>query len=190
MYNLTKNLTLDNHIKFIGYTNTPEIYYKNASLHIFPTISESFGLVMCETKIYGIPNIIVGIDYISAIKGGTIIVYDDKPQSIAREAIKILKNENYRKKLGKDARKSMKQFNNDLTLNKWVNLLLSIYKGKQYYDIIRLQEKKIKEKDVKKIIKNQIKILKMREISFKNISIRNIENYTLLVKYLKNIKKG
>ena len=190
LQNLTKNLTLDNHIKFIGYTNIPEIYYKNASLHIFPTISESFGLVMCETKIYGIPNIIVGIDYISAIKGGTIIVYDDKPRSIAREAIKILRNDNYRKKLGKDARKSMKQFNNDLTLNKWVNLLLAVYKGKEYYDIIRLQEKKIKVKNAKEIMKSQIKILKMRDISFKNISISNIENYTLLVKYLQKIKNG
>ena len=190
MHNLIKNLTLDNHIKFVGYTNSPEIYYKKASLHIFPSISESFGLVMCETKIFGIPNIIVGIDYISPIIGGTIIVYDDNPESIAVEAIKILNNDTYRIKLGKDARKSMTAYHNNLTLNKWVNLILAIYKGKQYYDSIRFQETKIKEKNAKKIMKKQIELLKMREMSFKNISIKDIENFTLLIKCLQKIKNS
>ena len=190
MHNLIRNLTLDNHIKFVGYTNSPEIYYKNASLHIFPTISESFGLVMCETKIFGIPNIIVGIDYISPIIGGTIIIYDDNPESIAVEAIKILNNDTYRIKLGNDARKSMKTFHNNLTLNKWVNLILAIYNGKQYYDSLRLQEIKIKEKDAKTIMQKQIKLLKMRDVSFKNISIRDIENFTLLINYFQKIKNS
>ena len=181
MYDLIKNLTLNNHIKFVGYTNTPEIYYKNASLHIFPSISESFGFVLCETKMFGIPNIIIGIDYISSIIGGTIIVYDDNPESISREAIKILNDNNYRIKLGKEARKSMKKFNNNLTLNKWVNLILAIYNGKQYYDSIRLKDINIKENNIQKIMKNQITLLKMRKKSFKNITIRDIENFTLLI---------
>jgi len=83
---------LEKRVKFMGYSSIPEIYYKNASLHIFPSISESFGLVLSESKIFGIPNILVGLDYISIAKGGTIIIYDDNPISIAKEAIKILKN--------------------------------------------------------------------------------------------------
>ena len=183
MKNIIHNLTLENYIEFVGYTNSPEIYYKNASLHIFPTISESFGLVMCETKIYGIPNILVGVDYLSGIKGGTIIVYDDKPQSIAKEAIKILKNDKYRIKLGKEARKSMKKFNNNYTLNKWIKLIFSIYNGKKDYEILRKQSKKIDENSAKKIIKNQINLLKLRIESFKNLKIREIENFTLFLKY-------
>jgi len=105
---------LEKRVKFMGYSSIPEIYYKNASLHIFPSISESFGLVLSESKIFGIPNILVGLDYISIAKGGTIIIYDDNPISIAKEAIKILKNEKYRKKLGREARKSMKKFKNEL----------------------------------------------------------------------------
>ena len=109
-----KQLKLEKSVEFIGYISNPEIYFKNASLHLFPSISESFGLVLSETKIFGIPNILLGLDYISLAKGGTIIIYDDNSFCIARESLKILKDEKYRKKLGKEARKSMKKFNNEL----------------------------------------------------------------------------
>ena len=97
---LTKNLSLTNNINFVGHSSEPEIYFKNASLHIFTSISESFGLVLYETKIYGIPNILLGFDYLIISDGGTIIIYDDRPESIAKEAIKIIKNYKYRKKWG------------------------------------------------------------------------------------------
>ena len=96
---------------------------RNASLHIFPSISEYFGLVLSETKIYWIPSILVGLDYVQISNGGTIIIYDDTPESIAKESLKIINNENYRKILGKAARNSMKKFNNEKLFYKWVNLI-------------------------------------------------------------------
>ena len=114
-------LNLKYNIKFYGYTSTPEIFLNKVSLHIFPSISESFGLVLCETKIYGIPSIILGLDYISIYKGGTINIYDDKVESIAKETIKILTNDKYKKILGNSARKSMYTMNNGLLLHKWIN---------------------------------------------------------------------
>ena len=114
---LIKNLILENYIKFIEFTSTPEIYYKNASLHLFPSISECFPMILCETKIYGIPNILVGIDYVKMLDGGTVVIYDDSPRTLAKEAINILKNDKLRKKLGMEARESMKKFKNELLLN-------------------------------------------------------------------------
>ena len=108
---LVENINLDRNIYFTGYSSNPEIYFKNCSLHIFPTISESFGLVLSEAKLYGIPNILLGLDYVLIYKGGIINIYDDTAESISEEAIKVLKNTKYKKKLGNDARKSMKQFN-------------------------------------------------------------------------------
>ena len=58
----------------------------------------------------------MGLNYVSLSKGGTVIIYDDKPESLAKIAIKILKNKKYRKKLGKQARKSIKYFNNQYLL--------------------------------------------------------------------------
>ena len=54
-------------------------------------------MALVEAKLFGIPTIICGLDFLSLAKGGTIIIYDDNPDTIAKEAIKILKNEKYRK---------------------------------------------------------------------------------------------
>ena len=159
LYDLQKKLKLGESLEFVGYKANPEIYFKNASLHIFPSISESFGLVLCETKIFGIPNILLGLDYVSIVNGGTIIIYDDNSFSIAKEAIKILKNEKYRKKLGKEARKSMKKFKNELLLKKWIKLILSIYNGEKYYENLRKKDLKMPIKYF--LIFSQINILKL-----------------------------
>ena len=178
---LINDLNLKEKIKFLGYSSNPEIYFKNASLHFFPTLCESFGLVLSETKLYGIPTILMGIDYVSISKGGTIIVYDDKPESLAKEAIKILNNKKYRKKLGKEARKSIKKYNNELILVKWIKLILSVYIGESYYEILKNKDKVIQKKEYLNILKNQIKLLKMRLPNiFGNITAQNFENLTYL----------
>ena len=177
LQDLIKILSLQKYTKFVGYTPTPDIYFKNASLHIFPTICESYGLVLSETKIYGIPNILLGLDYVSIAKGGTIIIYDDNPESIAKEAIKILTNYRYRKKMGVRARKSLKQFNNDDLLLKWIKLILSVYRGDYHYELLRNQDKKMSKLDSLNIINSQIKLLKMRNPIFKNMTINKFIHF-------------
>ena len=180
LIDIIKNSNLEKYIKFVGYTPIPEKYFKNASLHIFPSISESFGYVLCETKIYGIPNILLGLDYVSISNGGTIIIYDDKPESISNKAIKILNDYSFRKKLGKEAKESMKKFDNESLNRKWIKLILSIYNGEYYYQKLINEDNKINENFARNIIDNQIKLLKMRENKFINISIKNIENFTFM----------
>ena len=177
---LVNESNLGDNIKFVGYTPNPEKYYKNASLHLFPTLAEAFPNILSETLIYGIPNIVVGLDYVSTSKGGIVIIYDDSPISIAKIAIKILKNYNYRKKLGKEARKNIKKFKNNILLKKWVKLIISIYRGDDYYDKLRIQGKKISKSKAVKLIENQIKLLKLRKNNWINITIKDIENFTFL----------
>lgn len=182
--NITKELKLQNNIEFVGYIEKPEIYYNNASLHIFPSICECFPMVLSETKIFGIPNIILGLDYLSVIKGGTIIIYDDKPYSIAKEAINILKNDSFREKLGNEARESIRKYSNNLTLSKWIKLLLSIFNGENYYETLRKQDMKIDKDVALNLIKNQIKLLHNRENNLFNVTLNNIEN----IAFIENFK--
>ena len=140
LINLIYNLNLEHFIKIEGFTENPEIFFSNSSLHFFPTITESFGLVLSETKIYGIPNILLGLDYISTAQNGTIIIYDDRPETIAKAAIKILLNNKYREILGKKSRKSMIKYNNELLKMKWIKLILSLYSVDLYYN--EFQKKK------------------------------------------------
>ena len=180
---LVNELNLKRNIKFESFTINPEIFFKNASLHFFPTLCESFGLVLSETKLYGIPSILMGLNYVALSKEGTVIIYDDNPESLAKEAIKILGNKRYRKKLGKEARKSMKYYNNEYLLIKWIKLILSIYKGESYYEFLRKQNKEISQKESLEILKIQIKLLKIRmPIIFNNITISLFENLTYMEK--------
>ena len=152
---LSNNINLKNTIKFVGYSSTPEIFFKNASLILIPSISEAFPLVICETKIYGIPNVLLGLDYTTISKGGTIIIYDESPESLAKCAIETLKSYKYRDNLGKVARKTMKNYNNDLLLKKWIKLILSIYNDDLYYERMRYINSLSVEKSLQ-IIKTQI----------------------------------
>ena len=174
-----ENINLENNIKFIGYITAPDIIFKNASLSFFPSITEAFPMVLVETKIYGIPNILLGLDYISISKGGTVIIYDDTSESLAKEAITILKNKAYKRRLSLEARNSMRQFNNEILLSKWVKLILSVYHDDDYYYInLREEDKKIDEKQALKIMENQFNLLRKRNPHFFNISSKNYENYT------------
>jgi glycosyltransferase involved in cell wall biosynthesis len=181
---LIQNLSLSNNIHFVGYSSKPETYFKNVSLHIFTSISESFGLVLCETKLFGIPNILLGLDYLTISNGGTIIIYDDNPETIAKESIKILKEYKYRKKLGIEARNSMKKIKNNLIVKKWNKIILSIYNGEKYYQKLREKEKKIPKKKAIKLIKNQLKLLKKRVKIFNKTTLEDLLNFT----YMENLK--
>ena len=140
-------------------------------------------MVLSETKIFGIPNILTGLDFVSMSKGGTVIIYDDKPETIGKEAIKILMNTKYRKKLGKEARESMKNFKNKLTIKKWIKLIISVYKDEGNFKNFSGSENKINEMELKKILINQVKLLKIREPFFRNITEKLLLNFT----YLENI---
>ena len=180
---LEENLN-SNNIENPGYVSELEQFYKNASLHIIPSISESFSMVLCETKIYGIPNILLGLEYLSASSGGTIIIYDDTPESLAKEAIKILKDTNYRKFLGEQARINIQKFNNQKLLERWTKLLLSIYNSKNYYQKMIKEDKKISKKSAINIIKNEVNLIRKREKKLLNMTFYDILNLS----YLKNIK--
>ena len=177
---LVKNLDLGKNIKFKGYSSSLEIYFRNASLHYIPSISESFSMVLSETKIYGIPSILLGLDYVSIAEGGTIIIYDDLPESLAVESMKIISNKTFKKKIGKEARNSMKYFNNKLLSKKWVKLILSVYKGEYYYNKLRKEYNKISQNNGMNILNKQLKLLKMRFKAFRNITTNEFENFTFM----------
>ena len=186
--NLIIELNLEKNVKFVGYLSNPEKYYKDASLHIFPTLAEAFPNILSETLSYGIPSILVGLDYVSLSKGGTVIIYDDSPLSIAKIAINILKNKQYRKKLGKEARNNIKKYENELLLKKWVKLIISIYLGEQYYEDLKKKEN-LNETEAVKVLENQINLLKLRKKEFKNITIKDILNFTFMENLNKFINK-
>ena len=183
LQDLAFNLKLKDNIQFVGFTLKPEIYFKNASLHLFPTLTEAFPMVLAETKIFGIPNILLGLDYVSLSKGGTVIIYDESIETMAKESIKILKNDQYRKKLGNEARLSMKKFNNELLLKRWVKLILAVFIGDDEYEKLRNSDKILDRGNALHLLRNQINLIKRRKPNFINITINDILNFTIIQNY-------
>ena len=180
LINLINNLNLLNKINFIGYTSLPEIYFKYSSLNIVPSISEAFPMVICETQIYGIPNIIIGIDYITFYERGINIIYDDFPELLAEKSVNILKDNEYKKILGIEGRRNMKKFNNDLLLIKWIKLILSISNGEAHFEEMKKSEKKLSTNILLNILHHQINLLRIRKPIFKNIKINEFENFSFM----------
>ena len=107
-----------------------------------------------------------------------MIIYDDNPNTIAKEAIKILKNETYRKLLGKEARESIKNHKNELIAKKWKKLLLSVYKG-DYESYNQLNSHNImSEKKADKIFINQLLLLQKRYQYFNHLNLEKLKLYS------------
>jgi glycosyltransferase involved in cell wall biosynthesis len=176
---LIKHLKLGKKVKFTGFQKNIENFLNNASLHIFPSISECYPMALVEAKLYGIPTILCGLDYLSLAKGGTVIIYDDNPDTIAKQSIKILKNETYRKQLGKEARESMKNHKNDLIAKKWIKLLLSVYKGDDKSFMNLNAHNIMTREESKQILNNQLLLLKRRYHRFKRLTLEKLESYSL-----------
>jgi glycosyltransferase involved in cell wall biosynthesis len=183
LQNLVYNLNMENYIEFIGFIINPEIYFKNSSLHIFPTLTEAFPMALSEIKIFGIPTILLGLDYVTLSEGGTIIIYDESPESIAKESLKIMKYKKYRFNIGKEARLSMKRFNNNLLAKKWIKLILSVYNGDTYYRALQNDSIQLSNITALKILNNQVKLIKKRKPIYLNTTIDDFLNFNYLMNF-------
>ena len=135
-------------------------------------------MVLIEAKIFGIPTILCGLDYLALAKEGTVIIYDDSPYTLAKESIKILKNETYRKRLGTEARKSMENKKNNLLVKRWIKLIYSVYKGDDK-SLQELNKKVLKDEEAEQILYNQLNLIHKRIPKLKNATIEQLKNYSL-----------
>ena len=169
------NLNLEKNVKFRNYSSDPSIYFRDASLNFLTSVSESYSLVLSETKMYGIPNILLGLDYLLLSKNGTIVIHDDLPETLAKVSIKILYQRIYKKKLAKEARISMKILNNENLIRKWKILLLSIYNN---FDINKINFERVidNRRNVFSMLQKEVKLLNLRVEKYKNMTVQDIEN--------------
>ena len=176
---LIKILNLEKSVQFLGFSTNIEIYLQKASLHIMPSLCEAYPMVLSEAKIFGLPTIICGLDYLALAKGGTVIIYDDKPETIAKEAVKILKDDEYRKKLGKEARESMQEHKNEYIIKKWVELLWSVYKGDDESFRSLNTHKKMTEEEADVILNNQLNLFKKRMPFKRRVNLQMLKSFSI-----------
>ena len=69
-----------------------------------------------------------------------------------------------------EARKSMEKRTNKLLAERWIKLLVAIYKDDKE-SIQKLNENKITEEEAEQILNNQLKLIHLRLPNFKHITL-------------------
>ena len=127
--NLIKELNLTNNIEVLHYTQNISHYFLNSSVLLYPSLSEASPLVMNEGKAHALPIVAFNITYSPPYQKGVILVDNMNYTQMAEEAIKLLKDYNYRKIKGLESKLSLNEFSNRETVDKWDRLFMVLLKN-------------------------------------------------------------
>ncbi len=149
-----KDLNLTRNVKIVHYSRNISYFFLNSSVLLCPSKSESFPMVMNEGKAYGLPIVAFNVSYSPSYQKGVILVDMLNYTQMGKEAIKLLKDYDYRKKKGMEAKLSLKEYSNKETANKWDRLFsvldkddpiayqkLQNYTFERYYDEEKARER-------------------------------------------------
>ena len=115
---LVKELELENNVKVYNYVENITEFFLNSSLMLYPSISEYYPYVMNLAKSHAIPIIGFNLSYIPAYQKGVILVNLFDYKQMAKAAVKLLDNYEYRKIKGLEAKLSLNEYSNRETIDK------------------------------------------------------------------------
>ena len=127
---LTKKLSLNNRINFLGYVSDDQLesYYQNSNLFILPSINEAeaFGVVQLEALSHGIPVINTslksGVPFVSKHNETGITVPPANTIKLAQAINKIIGDPILYSSLSKNCYERAKKFSNDKMVQSYLDL--------------------------------------------------------------------
>ena len=183
-----EKLGMQDNVILCGGTNDINQYYDKAEVCLLTSASETFPMVIAESKEQGIPLVMYEIPQLEMVQKelGMICVPQGDTKEMADAVVSLLKDDEYRKRMGKEAKESLDEFKEyDLT-GEWKQLLDEIcINSNDNIDGINLDEKSLKvmlesmllhygmgstnkQKELKTLKKELSKALKAKEtITFK-----------------------
>lgn len=184
--NFAKSLNISNHIIIKYFPNITEVFL-NSSVLMFTSLSEAFPMAMNEGKAHGLPVVAFDVPFSIPYQSGVITVPQLNCVALAHETVKLLKDYNYRKKKGEEAKLSLYQFNNNDTIHMWGRLFDSLDKGVEEYRKLQkeIEDKYYHEQAAKEHVTNHFKFAQMYNKHFRCHTFENMLNMT----YIKNIKE-
>ena len=129
---LAKNYGISKNIIFKIFPNITEVFL-NSSVLMFTSLCEAFPMAMNEGKAFGLPVVAFNIPFSPPFQSGVITVPHLDTKALAKETVKLLKDYNYRRIKGKDAKLSLNRFSNKETTTLWEKLFKSLSKGNKEY---------------------------------------------------------
>lgn len=182
---MTYNLNIENNVIWANFSTNISEYYLNTSVLLVTSVSESFPMVMNEGKAHSVPIVSFNIDYSPCFQKGVIAVEMFDYKAMAKETIKLLKDFDYRKRMGKIAKESLDMYNNNDTINMWGKLFKSLVNGTDEYKKFQEEvEKKYYNETIAK--EHLVKHFYYGQQFNKFFKCHSFENFTSL-EYIKNI---
>ena len=189
--NIIKGYNLTNNIFYIPFTPNISDYFLNTSIFFFPSLTEAFPMALNEAKAYGLPCVTFDVSYSLPYQSGVIKVDTFDYESFAKETIKLLKDYNYRIKMGKEAKLSLNRFNNENTTNLWGRLFNALINGEDEFQKLRKEiENKYYNKEIaEKHMEKQFEYIQRYNKFFRCHSLKNFTdiNYINKIDICKNI---
>ena len=184
--NLSQELNITNNVIFSNYVENISEYFLNSSIFFFTSITEAFPMALNEAKAYGLPCVTFNVDYSIPYHSGVIKVEMFNYEELAKEAIKLLKDYNYRIKMGREAKISLSSFNNEITTNLWERLFNALLNREEEFQYLRqeIENKYYNEEIAEKHLEKQFNYLKIYNKFFSCHSLQNFSN----LDYINNIK--
>ena len=184
--NNIKKYKLVNKVIFVPFTPNISDYFLESSVFFFTSLTEAFPMALNEAKAYGLPCVTFDVSYSLPFQSGVIKVDTFDYVGLAREVIHLLKDYDYRIKMGKEAKKSLDRFTNEGTTNLWGRLFTSLKSGENEYQKFRKEiiNEFYNPKIAQEHMEQQFEYLKMYNSIFKCHSIQNFTNLT----YINNIE--
>ena len=129
---------LHNNVIFHGMKKQSEIskLYLNSSCVLFTSEMEGYPMVILESKSYGLPLVMYELPYLTLIQDGKGILTAPigNITQLAEHILYLLKDDSYRKSIGKAARESFDTFNANDLVNTWENIIKFCSPEKQKID--------------------------------------------------------
>ena len=125
---LIKEFDLEHNVEIKPFVTNITEYFLNSSVLLYPSLSESFPMVMNEGKAHGLPIVAFNISYSAPYQDGVILVDMLDIKEMAIKTGQLLKDYNYRKREGEKAKLSLNRYSKSETLNKWNKLFFILNK--------------------------------------------------------------
>ena len=184
--NLAKELNIENSVYMPGYSINITEFYLNASVLLAPALSQTYRMVINEAKAHGLPIVAFNLDYEPSLQSGVITVDMLNYKAMAKKAIKLLKDYNYRRKKGEEAKSSLNNYlDNNGIVNIWNRLLKSLDINSDDYKKLQdeMEKKYYNEEEAKKHLEQQYNYAQQYNPNFRCHSFEKMTN----LNYINNI---
>ena len=120
--NLIQELNLTKNIEVLHFIPNITHYFLNSSVLLYPSLSESYPMVMNEGKAHGLPIVAFNVSYSPPYQNGVTLCEILNYTQMAERAVELLEDYEYRKKKGRESKESLKYFSNKDIVDKWDRL--------------------------------------------------------------------